>query len=123
MIEEANYREISQEYGQGAIKAVILVNGGAAVAVLSQYGELSKLLSAKPVATSVLLFAFGVFLGVLVWLLAFLSTRYVDRTLRKLEPDYKLADRYQAAAIIALLASLTLFLVGCIKLAWPMFSQ
>ena len=34
----ADYREISQAYAQGAIKGVVLINGGAAIAILAQAG-------------------------------------------------------------------------------------
>lgn len=39
----ADYREISQEYARGGIKAALFVNGGAAVALLSQVAELGGL--------------------------------------------------------------------------------
>lgn len=119
----ADYREISQEYAQGAIKAVILINGGAAVAVLSQFGHLAEILPGRSPAVAVLVFALGVALGVSVWLLAFLSTRHVDRAERGQDLDYSIADKFQAAGVIVLFLSLVAFLIGCAVLACPILSQ
>lgn len=42
----ADYREISQEYAQGAIKACILINAGAAAALLTQSAKFIEIKNA-----------------------------------------------------------------------------
>lgn len=118
----ADYREISQTYAQGAIKAVMLVNGGAAIAVLSQFSQLSQLqggvaiVQPKSIALSLLIFSFGVLAGVLAWGLGFVSTRHVDRADCGQNPDYKLADEFMFGGYIAFAFSMICFLIGVLNL-------
>lgn len=67
----ADYREISQEYAQGGFKAVALLNGGAAVAILTQLSELKEL--AQPVLVASSFWAAGITLSALAWIAAFIS--------------------------------------------------
>ena len=62
----SDYREISQQYTQGAIKAVILVNSGALIASLSQLDSVLKLVSSDIYATSAASWLLGTALGIVV---------------------------------------------------------
>ncbi|MFG6082089.1 hypothetical protein ACEUZ9_002730 [Paracoccus litorisediminis] len=114
---ETDYRIITQEYAKGAINASILINGGAAVAVLSQMANLLPMISSCSLAIAVLFFAFGVLSGLCAWTVGFLSTRYADRTLRKQEPDFALSDRYLVLGLICIVGCGVCFLFGVIVLA------
>ena len=87
---ETDYRLISQEYAKGGISAVILVNSGAAVALLSQLSSLSDILPAKAVGFAFISFVIGIVFGLLTWVYGFISTRHVDRVLRLQDPNYSL---------------------------------
>lgn len=115
---EPDYRTISQQYAQGGINAVILVNGGAAVAVLSQLIGLKDLVDPTAVGVTLICFVFGVFLGVISWIFAFLSTRHVDRFLRRQDQSYEQADRYMLVGLGTIAGSSSLFLVGCLILSF-----
>ena len=112
----ADYREISQTYAQGAIKAAFAVNGGAAVVVLSQFGSLAEIIEPKTVACAMLTYVFGTLFSAAAWVMAFLSTRHVDRTERGEDLDYRTANNYQALGLIFIAISLVAFLVGALIL-------
>jgi hypothetical protein len=76
----ADYREFSQQYAQGAFRAVAVLNGGATFAVLTQLSPLFELGLQQAVARSVTYWSIGLWLGTSCWLWAFLSTRYVDKS-------------------------------------------
>ena len=114
---EADYRTISQQYAQGGINSVILINGGAAAAVLSQFEHLKALMTPLTIGSSMILYALGVLAGTFVWLAGFLSTRHVDRTLRGQNDDYRLADQWMTTGVIAILCSGVFFLLACMVLA------
>ncbi len=113
----ADHREISQAYAQGAIKGAVLINGAAAVAILSQVSNLASI--RFEVTWALLSWAAGVFFGALTWLLAFNATRFVDKYEReKNDGHLKTSDRYLAAGQITVALSLLAFLKGCILVAW-----
>ena len=117
----ADYREISQEYAQGAIKAALLINGGAAVALLSQAAELAHAGIADSATSAMIVWAFGVFAAAGAWLVAFMSTRYVDKSEReenKTEAHLKTADIFMNVGLGLIAASLICFLVGSISIAY-----
>jgi membrane protein YqaA with SNARE-associated domain len=72
----ADYRELSQGYARAAINAAILINGGAAIATLSQ---LEKFGAAVSVRVALVAWALGVLGGAVTWVLGFISTRLVDK--------------------------------------------
>jgi hypothetical protein len=79
----ADYREIYQQYAQGAIKACILINAGAAAALLTQsakFIEMSKPAITAGLACGMLLWAVGAVVAIGAWIAAFFSSRYVDRS-------------------------------------------
>lgn len=78
----ADYREISQQYAQGAIQAGIILNGGAAIAVLSQATRLISVGLAGPLRFAMLCWILGTFFAAVTWVLAFSSTRLVDKSER-----------------------------------------
>jgi hypothetical protein len=119
----ADYREISQEYARGAINATILVNGGAAVALLSQAAELVKQGLAGNIKCAMVSWALGVFVGAATWIPAFLSTRFVDRSERAASEkarrnELNTSDRWLYVGTATVAGSLILFMIGCISLAY-----
>jgi dolichol kinase len=119
---ETDYREISQGYAQGAIKAVIIVNGGAAVAVLNQMEELSNMLPRASIGLSIIIFVLGVVAGSACWIAGFISTRYVDRALRGRERDYSVANGWMYFGMILVLLGILLFASGAVILALSFMS-
>ncbi|WP_323781566.1 hypothetical protein [Leisingera sp.] len=117
-MQETDFRAISQDYAQGAIRASILINGGAAVALLSQLTNLSTALPKWAVGWAMVAFVAGVSAGALTWLFGFLSTRHVDRTLRGQDLDYSRANAWMVAAEVGVLVAVLLFLIGCLLLAF-----
>ena len=112
----ADYREISQEYAQGAIKASILLNSGAIVVCLSQLNGLVQHVGQSSYAAAILLYIFGTFFGAVTWVLAFLSTRYVDRKERGQEVTYKRADQFMLGGQISIVLALLCFLAAALVL-------
>lgn len=116
----ADYREISQEYARQGINAAFLLNGGAAIGLLSQAAELIQRGMGKAVAPSMAIWSLGTAFAAFTWILAFLSTRYVDKSEREHDKGQQhllRSDRFMYAAIITVLGSISLFLAGCWKLA------
>lgn len=117
----SDYREISQQYAQGGIKAAILLNGGAAIAVLSQAAELMKRGLACEIRIAMLLWVTGASIAALIWFFAFMSARFVDKSERNPEKErdhIRTSDLYMKWGQYFLAASLGCFLVGCFVLAW-----
>ena len=117
----ADYWEISQEYARGGIKAALLVNGGAAVALLSQVAELAKPQVVGNIRYAMLVWAVGVFAAAMAWLLAFMSARYVDKSERETsyeEKHIKTSNLFMYIGVLGIIISLLCFLFGSIILAW-----
>jgi hypothetical protein len=117
----ADYREISQAYAQGAAKVAVLINGAAAIAILSQVLSLNGI--RFEVTFALLSWAAGVFFGALAWPLGFAATRYVDKAEQENDEGHKrtherTSDRFMYAGLIVVTLSLLLFLKGCILMAW-----
>ncbi len=116
----ADYREISHEYAHGGIKAALLVNGGAAVALLSQVADLAKPGISGNTASAMVVWAIGVLAAAAAWLFAFISTRYVDKSERettKTEAHIKTSNIWMYVGLGSVVVSLLCFLVGSITLA------
>ncbi|WP_338550838.1 hypothetical protein [Roseovarius phycicola] len=112
----ANYREISQGYAKGAITAALAINGGAAIAVLSQFKDLATLINTKTIACVLLIYSFGVVFAAVTWLLGFLSARHADRTQRGQDETYEISDKYMTLGFVAVALSLMCFIAGAIVL-------
>jgi hypothetical protein len=113
----ADYREISQEYAQGAIKATSLLNGGAAVAVGSQFVSMPSAVS-QAVVTSMIIWIVGVTLGAAVWAVAFASTRYVDKYMdENVGSHLDVSNKLMHAGLTMIALSFIAFLVGATNLA------
>lgn len=116
----ADYREISQEYARQGINAAFLLNGGAAVALLSQAAALRDQGLAGAISCGLLTWAAGTAIAALTWVLAFLSSRFVDKSERETEAKerhIRTSDRYMTAGLVSVIASIALFAIGCIALA------
>lgn len=116
----ADYREISQQYAQGGIKAAILLNGGAAVAVLSQAAELSGKGISLAVTEALLSWSYGTMIAASTWILAFLSTRFYDKAIWEIERSRRYtctSNFFMALGIVFITISLLLFSCGARQLA------
>ncbi|CAA0096363.1 Uncharacterised protein [Starkeya nomas] len=116
----ADYREISQQYAQGGMKAGVLLNGGAAIALLSQVADLYAAKLIGGVRPALICSALGTFCAAAAWMFAFLSTRYVDKSER--EPDLEVqhlhrSNKWMYAGLAAIALSLLLFVGGALILA------
>jgi hypothetical protein len=118
----ADYREISQQYAQGGIKAAILLNGGAAVALLSQVSDLIDAKLSDEVWWSMVCWSVGTFLGACTWIVAFYSTRLVDRFERAEVRTLQPSNVFMQLGLLALAFSLICFLIGCLSLAFALRS-
>lgn len=118
----ADYREISQQYAQGGIKAAAVLNGGAAIALLSQAADLLEKGFGDHVSKSLSIWAAGIVVSALTWMVAFLSTRHVDRSEqagRDQERELRISDRYMTAGVVLVAISIALFVWG----AWVLSSN
>ena len=124
--------EAAVKGGDAALRAALLINGGAAVSVLAFIGGLAaqdriKLDQLKGVADSLGLFAFGVLAAVMGMGLAYLTNWVTAIALGSVErlshPPYlrlgkntailnRVRHGFHAAAVVAALASIALFLWG-----------
>lgn len=113
----ADYRAISQEYAQGAIKAAALLNSGAAVAVLAQLKDLPGHMGTA-MKISMVLWIVGAILASLAWSMAFGATRYVDKAADEKVPAHiTTANRFQTAALVMIYSAFLLFGLGAVSLA------
>jgi hypothetical protein len=114
----ADYREISQSYAQGAIKAAILLNSGAAVAVLSQASELKGQGLISAVQSPMVFWMCGTAAAALAWVIAFYSTRYVDKWLEEARDGHRRTSNIlMNVGAIFVVISIGLFLWGGVKMA------
>lgn len=115
----ADSREIAHEYAKGGIRGIALINGGAAVAVLSQLNPLFGLGVGTEATVAILLWAVGVATAAATWLVAFLSTRYVDRADRSetetaRQAEIRNSNRYMRAGLTLMAFGIALFVIGAI---------
>lgn len=114
----ADYREISQEYAKEGIKAALLINAGAAVAMLTQTQNLIPNGLGDDAAIAMILWSIGVLLAAITWPLAFISTRYVDKAGDESQPGHiVVSNRYMFAGLTTLLLSLVFFIIGCVVIS------
>lgn len=114
----ADYREISQDYAKGAIKAAMLINAGASVALLTQTAQLLDEGIADEAAYAMSWWAAGLVSAMFTWILGFASTRYVDKAEKEdRERHLVTADRFMYAGLLAVIVSIICFVVGCVTLA------
>jgi hypothetical protein len=119
----ADYREISQSYAQGAIKAVILINSGALVACLSQLSSLFAHLDGLVLGAAFFCWIFGIVLGVAAWGFGFLSTRYVDISERGSPEEIRISNRWLRLGFAAFVLATVAFPVGAMLLVFKLVSQ
>lgn len=87
------------------------LNGGAAIAVLTQTRDLTEMGLQSQLRDSLVIWAVALFAASLVWIVAFLSARYVDRE------ELGRADFYMYLGLFFLSLSFLAFLLGVITLA------
>lgn len=118
----ADYREISQQYAQEGIKAAAVINGGAAIALLTQTSDLLAEGYGQQVADSLELWAGGVTISAVTWMFAFLSTRHVDRSEesgRNKAYELNTSDQYMNIGLLLFCVSIAFFVWG----AWALSSN
>lgn len=101
-------------FGQGAIRSLILINGGAAVAVMTFVGNLKSRHEngAETLAQSLLLFALGVVAAAIVAGFAYVTQYLYDSSAGRLP---KLGIAFHIIAIVSAAVSLGLFVCGLLK--------
>ncbi len=119
----ADYRQISQDYARAAVNTSVLLNGGAAVAFISQIGSLVSTGFGPLIFWPLTLWATGAFFAGITYPLAFFSTRHVDRSERsttssKRDKELMVADRFMYVGIATSVSSFMLFGFGCACLAY-----
>ncbi|MFD2676965.1 hypothetical protein [Camelimonas lactis] len=115
----ADYREISQEYAKEGIKAAVILNSGAMIAVLTQLTKVPDM-SRTVVGVAMALWSLGIVAGAFTWVLAFASTRYVDKSEREpvfAQKHIQTSDNHMKAGYCSVIASLVFFLGGCLAVA------
>lgn len=113
-------RTMAQEYGREGIRALMIINGGAAVGLLSQASELINMQLGDDVASALLAWATGLVLAVVCWLFGFLSLRHLDRSTENEAThsnEITLSNRYLFSGQIAFVLSLAAFVAGSVLLA------
>jgi len=112
-----DYRQESIENARGAIKAAMLLNGGAAVALLSQISTLPHEI-AGAVLYSMGWWSGGLSLASLAWVAAFISTRYVDKWLDEKDDAHRVtSNNAQQTGILLIVGAILCFATGCCLLA------
>lgn len=101
-------------FGQGAIRSLILINGGAAVAIMTFLGNFGgeSNQSADLFAKSLLLFALGVAAAALVGGFAYVTQFLYESSSGRLS---KVGIGFHWAAVLLAILSITLFVVGLLK--------
>ena len=109
------------EMAQGGIQAGMLLNGGAAVAVLALMGNLATakrndLVDIGGLKWSLLAFGIGVFLAASTY-----TVGYMVQDKLAHEPGHATAHRSRVIGVVMVLGSLALFLLGVAIAAMAMF--
>lgn len=101
-------------FGQGAIRSLVLINGGAAVAVMTFVGNLKSRQEngAEILAQSMLLFSFGVVAAAIVAGFAYVTQYLYDSSAGRLS---KLGVTFHFTAMFFAVVSLVLFVGGLLK--------
>lgn len=116
----------SIEAAKEGIKALLILNGGACVALLSLISNIAASEHVRPdflvlvpaSATSLVLFALGAGLTIVAWIFAYLSNqRYANATLNPLNAAWSWGVNLNRAGLMAVAASLAAFVWGVINLA------
>jgi hypothetical protein len=114
----ANQRATMAQHG---IQAAMLLNGGAAVAILALMGNLATapsnpIVDVGAIRWSLLAFGFGVFLAACTY-----AVGYLVHNVFAHDPEHATAHRYRWIGVAMIVGSLGLFLVGVAVAAMAMF--
>ncbi|HZG27458.1 MAG TPA: hypothetical protein VE079_03265 [Ensifer sp.] len=115
----ADYREISQQYAQKGIIGAFVLNGLAAITLLSQASALIERGIAGEIAHTLYWWAGGTLVATFTWIIAFISTRYVDKSERETSHRVRfetISDRWMLAGLATFIISLLCFAFGSITL-------
>ena len=115
-----DYREISQAYARGGIIALTTANGGAAITLLSQTADLLAADLGSSVVAPLLAWGAGVASALIMWMMAFLSTRFVDKSERDVglqDAHIRTSNNYMRFALSLAVFSVFMFILGCVTLA------
>lgn len=119
MKQEINYRDNMLSYAKGGIRSTLVVNGAAAIAVLSQLHHLPPAIPLNIAGLSVFLFTLNIGLGMLLWIIAFESTRRAALARRNKAARTKARDYRRAGAGVILLI-IAIFLISSALLIIPL---
>ncbi len=119
MQQHLNHRDLMQQYAQGSIRSTLVVNGAAAIVVLSQLSSLPQAIPLNLAGLSVLLFALNIGLGLTLWIIAFEATRRKALAHRNVAALAK-ARAYHRAGAGLILVIIAIFLTACALLVGPL---
>lgn len=115
----ADYREISQVYAQEGIKAALLINSGAAVALLTQATTLIEKDLVNAVFWPMIAWVIGTSISTLLWILAFTSARLVDKSTVEQRPDLEeRSNRWMNRGVLGFFLAIACFCFGALTLAF-----
>jgi len=116
------FMEQRSHMARAGIHAALLLNGGAAVALLAFVGQLVSVTEASAIRVefgfvrwAFASFGAGVFLATTTYIFTyFINSLRIHDTMLKAQPSAQTIDRLRWYAIFVFLASLSLFLIGMI---------
>lgn len=119
----ADYREITQEYAKGAIKAVMLLNAGAALAILSQFSSIVTVSNSDAVKCAMIAWIVGILFGFFTWVGGYVATIEFGNYYQSREGEgptnetaFKKGNFYTRTTTVLLFISLLLFVAGCLEI-------
>ncbi|WP_430251675.1 hypothetical protein [Neorhizobium sp. DAR64860/K0K1] len=117
----ADYREISQVFAQEGIKAALLINSGAAVALLTQATTLIEKDLVNAVFWPLLAWVAGTSISTLLWIFAFISARLVDKSTVENRSEFiELSNRWMMIGVWGFVFAVGCFCVGAVTLAFKL---
>jgi zinc transporter ZupT len=104
------------EYGKEAVRTGVLVNGGAAVALLSFVGSGTRTIDASDIKASIQIFCFGVIFAFIAAAMGYIAqTEFALHNRRNVAKEKSTDEKAKAitgAGLLAILVSLVCFLYG-----------
>ena len=112
--------EAAVSYAQSALKTLVVVNGGAIIALLTFIGNQGGQFDPRGIFWSFVWFGFGLSLAIMAYFPAYLSQiKYLESARSRMSGNEEivstadgLADHFAVAVFVALLFSVFMFLLG-----------
>lgn len=109
--------QIATQYATEGLKALVIANGGAVVAILTFAGNASSRVNAAAISDGLLAFAVGLAATLLVFMCSYLAqSHFTEET----EEHNRSGDLWRAAGIAFALLGIGAFVIGCF-ISWRGF--